>query len=65
MCVFLRYTIQFISVVFYKRVDLDTGNHTCKAEVGYMNCLPLIAGCPPITANITITCMLTKKTCYP
>lgn len=50
---------------FYRRAQLNTGNHTCKADVGYMNRLPLIAGNPPITANITMTCMLTKKTCYP
>lgn len=34
---------------------LSKNKHTCKAEVGYMNRLPLIAGYPPATANITIT----------
>lgn len=23
--------------------------HTCRADVGYMNLLPLMAGCPPVT----------------
>lgn len=43
---------------------LSKNKHTCKAEVGYMNRLPLIAGYPPTTTNMTITSMLTE-TCYP
>lgn len=43
---------------------LSKNKHTCKAEVGYMNRLPLIAGYPPATAIMTITHMNTE-TCYP